>query len=545
MNLDLKTPEKLVILDCTLRDGGYYNKWDFSKDLVLKYLEAISITKINAIELGFRSIPETGFLGPFAFCTDDYLSKLPLPKETIIGVMINAKDYLNYKRGAEFAVDDLFDHSSLSPVSLVRIACHFKQLNEIGPIADGLKEKGYIVSIQMMQAGGKKEEEIVDAVTKVALYNSVDVIYFADSLGNMNRENVKTVIKTIRQNWNKPIGIHTHDNTGHALDNCMTAIKEGATWIDGTLLGMGRGPGNVRMEYLLIELSKRKFGDYYPEAIFPIVMYEFEKLKKEYEWGPNLLYYLSGTYDIHPTYVQELLTGKRYEQYRITNAMNVLKKSGGISYDIEKFQEALSGKQESTEGSWSAKGWAKQRDMLIVAPGPGARKHLEAVCNFIDEEKPVVICLNANEFFPQNKTTAYIACHYTRILLDSNKLGMLTSPIITPLKQIPKEVKHILNNTSVYDYGMKVEKGVFSAGDKGCTIPTLLVAAYTFALGTASGANRLLLVGFDGEGITDFSFKEMIEMINNYSKLPTALPLIALTPTKYPIQQTSIYSPII
>ena len=29
----------LKVLDCTLRDGGYYNNWRFDKDLVVDYLK--------------------------------------------------------------------------------------------------------------------------------------------------------------------------------------------------------------------------------------------------------------------------------------------------------------------------------------------------------------------------------------------------------------------------------------------------------------------------------------------------------------------------
>ncbi len=31
----------MILVDCTLRDGGYYNKWDFDKNLVNDYLQAI------------------------------------------------------------------------------------------------------------------------------------------------------------------------------------------------------------------------------------------------------------------------------------------------------------------------------------------------------------------------------------------------------------------------------------------------------------------------------------------------------------------------
>ena len=37
---------KIKILDCTLRDGGYYNNWDFSKEIVNDYLKVKPFIKL-------------------------------------------------------------------------------------------------------------------------------------------------------------------------------------------------------------------------------------------------------------------------------------------------------------------------------------------------------------------------------------------------------------------------------------------------------------------------------------------------------------------
>ena len=44
------------ILDCTLRDGGYYNNWDFDINLVKDYLKVMDFLKVDFIEIGFRSL---------------------------------------------------------------------------------------------------------------------------------------------------------------------------------------------------------------------------------------------------------------------------------------------------------------------------------------------------------------------------------------------------------------------------------------------------------------------------------------------------------
>ena len=51
---NLAFAQNIEVLDCTLRDGGYYNNWDFSKELIEDYLEAMSAAKVEYVELGFR-----------------------------------------------------------------------------------------------------------------------------------------------------------------------------------------------------------------------------------------------------------------------------------------------------------------------------------------------------------------------------------------------------------------------------------------------------------------------------------------------------------
>ena len=46
--------KKLIHLDCTLRDGGYYNNWFFSKELVNLYLKSMLDIKVDYVEVGFR-----------------------------------------------------------------------------------------------------------------------------------------------------------------------------------------------------------------------------------------------------------------------------------------------------------------------------------------------------------------------------------------------------------------------------------------------------------------------------------------------------------
>ena len=70
--------KEINIVDCTLRDGGYYNNWDFPIDLIEDYLKSLSQSGVRFIELGFRSINSNNYMGPVSY------THLTLPTKRIV-----------------------------------------------------------------------------------------------------------------------------------------------------------------------------------------------------------------------------------------------------------------------------------------------------------------------------------------------------------------------------------------------------------------------------------------------------------------------------
>ena len=130
----------LKILDCTLRDGGYYNNWDFSKELIEEYLQAMSAAKIEYVEIGFRFLKKDIYLGPCAYTTPSFLETLNIPKNLKIGIMINAKDIIsNNFSNAE--IDKIFfQFSRKKKISFVRFACHLNEVKKIALICNRLNK---------------------------------------------------------------------------------------------------------------------------------------------------------------------------------------------------------------------------------------------------------------------------------------------------------------------------------------------------------------------------------------------------------------------
>ena len=131
----------MKLLDCTLRDGGYYNNWDFDRSLVEDYLNAMVEAKVNAVEIGFRSLPKTTFMGPYSYSLDKYLETLSLPRNALIGVMINASEFLNEYSKTDSIIDNLFQPAENSPIDLVRIAINFQSALKAEALTKILREK--------------------------------------------------------------------------------------------------------------------------------------------------------------------------------------------------------------------------------------------------------------------------------------------------------------------------------------------------------------------------------------------------------------------
>jgi len=539
---------KYKILDCTLRDGGYYNNWDFSLEIVNEYLNSISRSKIEFVELGMRNFPKQGFLGAFAYTTEGFLNSLELPAGPVYGVMIDAKTLLDVDLPIEEAINKLFVPAKESKLGLVRVAAHFTDVGRSEPIVKHLKKLGYLVGYNLMQIVGKSSKDIIAKTRLIKKWGAVDVLYFADSLGNMRTRNVQEIVKALRVEWNGVLGIHTHNNMDKGLDNTLTAMKEGVTWLDCTITGMGRGAGNTQTERLLTVLDE-KSSKYNSKPIYELVIRYFEAMQKEYGWGSNLLYFLGAKYEVHPTYIQNLLSNTHYGIDEIVGAIDYLSKlDGATSYDDTIFDTALSFFNNSSlnvEGTDSIVNIFRDKSVLVIANSPNTEKYARAIKQYISKANPIVVSINVSNYISNDYIDYYVVSHNSKFLSDAPKYSQLNKPVILPKYRFTEKEICELANTSILDYGLEIVKNKLSAEGSYARIPYDNTSAYVIALLIEGQAEKIHVVGFDGYDRNDNRQQEMIETLNLYNGIKNRVELISLTPTSYPILKGSIYAPII
>jgi len=533
---------KIKILDCTLRDGGYYNKWDFDRKVVNNYLKSAKLSSIDIIELGFRSLPINNFMGPYYYTTDTFLDSLHLPEGPIYGVMINAKEFLANEDTDFRSIKKLFSEEKKSPISLVRIAINFVNAVEVKPIASKIKDLGYQVGLNLMQAHNRTLEEYINIGKMISSWNTVDVLYFADSLGSMGPNDVVQISKALRKGWCGALGIHTHNNKSLALINSLAGVDNGIDWCDSTITGMGRGAGNVTTENLLLETSRLGLHDGDANMLRATVE-DFTIMKNEHNWGSNLYYHYAANNNIHPTFVQSLLEDKRYDKNQVFHALQFLAQQDSSAYSVDALHLAIYGKNKDVEGEWDATGWLKGKEVLIVGAGPSVKKYKNEIINYIKNVDPTVIFLNINKILPNSIAHATVVSHETRALFDAQEYDNLNHPIILPQARIGKMINDVLNDLDILDYGLKIEKNKFKIGKKSCIVEWALAAPYAFSLVTQAGVSKISLVGFDGYDADDPRQEEMNDVFYKYSLINNNIDIVSLTPTTYKIAQGSIFSP--
>tara|TARA_Y200000002_G_C22685635_1_gene665870 strand:- start:2317 stop:3915 length:1599 start_codon:yes stop_codon:yes gene_type:complete len=528
----------LKVLDCTLRDGGYYNNWRFDKDLVADYLNAINKSNIDVIEIGFRSIEKNKYFGEYAYSTDSYLNKIIKKFNFKIAVMINAKDLIEMETN-NVRIEKFFKNKKLSKVDIIRVACHFEEVAKIINPCKTLKKLGYKLIINFMGTGIKTDKELTKITQIVNNSKLFSVVYFADSFGNMVPNDIKKKYKIIRKIWKGETGFHAHNNLGFALQNALKAREIGINWIDCTILGMGRGAGNVETEILIYNLKKyhKKYKD---DEILKLSHKRFRPLKNKFEWGPNIFYYISAKNKIHPTYTQELLSDNRYSADQIVSSIKTLSSSDSSKYKFDKLQDSLMSQLNKDNGSWNATDWCKNKDVLFLGAGKSLENNKDKIAALIRGKKFICISLNINKFVESKFIDMYLACHPSRVLLEINQYKRMKSNLIIPNVILNNLVIKKLKKTNLKDFGLKIKQGMFKPESKSCILPSSLAIGYGLALAVTGRAKNIFLLGFDGYHANDTRQKEMNDLISLYKANKNNPKIFSLSQTTYNIPQKNL-----
>ena len=519
--------KNINVLDCTLRDGGYYNQWNFDNNLVKKYIRSVEDSKIHIIEIGFRFLSNSKLYGPFAYTKDSFLSKLKFSDTTKISVMLNASDF-DVKK-FKIQISKVFTKNSIKYISIVRIACKQNEITLAIKLSKLLSKYGYEVFINLMQINLIDNKSLINILKKLSLNKkTIKCFYFADSFGSLIPSETKKFCKLISKYWKYDFGIHTHDNCGLALKNTIEAIKNGATYLDGTIAGMGRGAGNVSTEDILEVLINKYNLNFKKKEILNLKNKYFLPLKKKYNWGKSIFYKLAAKKNIHPTFIQSIMLDNKFNNKQIFQIINNLKKFKSNSYDKSILKKSFLINNNIFKLSKLKKHLYKKK-VMIITNTHNSKNSKKIIENYKFNKGYKVLSINSNKFYDNKIIDFYITNNFKRIVFEK-KYYKDNLKIIMPTQfsYLIKDLKKI----KLFNFDAEIIENKFNYRNNNCHIPYDISIAYTLCLISFFKVKEICLVGFDGyqsEDYLQYQMEDFLNIYNNNSKTK----LNFLTPTTY------------
>jgi 4-hydroxy 2-oxovalerate aldolase len=228
------TEARPVVLDATLRDGGYLNDWQFTPEHVDKAVSIGGRSGADIVEVGYlddkRNLPEA------AACRPPVLERIrSLAGTALLAAMIrpsveNPEGVLSSRVGL---------------VDLLRIPVDLRRPGPAIDLAERARQHGFQVTLNFTSVSCFAPARIGQVAGEVPSF--VAAVYLADSRGALVPGDIPAMVSTVREVWSGAIGYHAHNNLGNAISNTEQALESGCEFIDGSIAGVGLGGRNLRL----------------------------------------------------------------------------------------------------------------------------------------------------------------------------------------------------------------------------------------------------------------------------------------------------------
>lgn len=423
--------QDIKLLDCTLRDGGYINDWRWGFSCARDIARTLSIAGIDMVEVGFLRNTERYDPDVTVCNTIEELNQL-LPDDpgaTLFSAMAMRSNY---------------DESKLSPYSgrgieMIRITAHDYDIEEGMIFARKVKEKGYKLSINPINIMGYSDEQLLWILEEV---NRIQPYQFSvvDTFGSMKRKDMDRIISLVDHNLDRSIrvALHLHENMsqGVYLSQCFVDkhLSRPVT-VDGSLMGMGRNPGNLPIELIADYLNENTDAFYDIDYLMDLIQDHISPFKGETNWGYTPAYFLSARFNLHRNYAEHYLQKGDLTNRDINHILSRIERGKSTAFDEGYADQLYEEYKNNTIDDHIAENELysslKGKDVLVLAPGSSLVHCRKQINQFIDIKKPIIISLNCipemykpnYAFFSNNKRFDRTENTDVKIIATSNVAG--------------------------------------------------------------------------------------------------------------------------
>ena len=425
------------LLDCTLRDGGYINDWNFGFHTIKDIIKKLVHSQVDYVEVGFlRNCEYNRDKALFNNC----------------GEMI---PILPDKRGntkfTAMALHNKYDINKLETydgrtIDALRVTFHDYDVDEGLSFIQKAMNKGYKVFCNPINIMGYSDEMLLQLFQKVNLIHPY-AFSIVDTFGSMMKSDLQRIYSLAEHNLDVSIviGLHLHENLAlsYSLAQEFISMKSPGRKcvIDGSMLGMGRVPGNLCIELIMDYMNKTQGCAYDLNPVLDGIDDHIVQLKQVEPWGYSTAYALSARYNLHRNYAEFLLAKGRLRAKQINEILASIEESKKTAYEesyIEALYEGFQNHEiddrmllQQLKESW------RDRPVLILAPGSSVSERKEQIDQFITRNNPIIISANfIPELYQQDYAFYTNAMRYSAIeekkdagslLVTSNLADMCSS----------------------------------------------------------------------------------------------------------------------
>jgi len=397
---------EIKLVDCTLRDGGYLNDWQFGYDNIINIYERLVSAGIDIIELGFlderREYDADRTIFPGTEKLNLTYQGLSKGKSMLVGMI-------------DYGTCGIERVASCSTCCLDGIRVIFKKAVMYAAIdyCKKIKALGYEVFVQAVSITSydqRELQELIDLVNELHPY----AFSLVDTYGLLHKKQLMKYFDFADRHLDAGIGLgyHSHNNFQLAYANCVELFEnppKRPLLIDGSLYGMGKSAGNAPLELLATYVNENIETRYHISQILEAIDVTILDIYQKIHWGYAFKFFLSALNDCHPNYVSYLMDKKKLSVKSINEILSELGGEKKLLYDKE-YIEALyiNYQRRDCEDSGARKALKKilaDRKILLLAPGNSIKTEYEKIHAYMDSEAPIVIAIN---FLPEEYPVDYV-----------------------------------------------------------------------------------------------------------------------------------------
>ena len=476
----------IKILDCTLRDGGYINQWNFGEKNIKKIISNLNDANVDIIECGFirnkneKVKMDKDYSNYVSFDSlVDYGKKL-FKKDKTYSVMMLTETY---------SIDAL-DYINQSFVDTIRLSFHKCDMQKGFVIANEIKKRGYRLFLQPTATMGYTDDELISLLKKCNEIHP-DSIAIVDTFGEMLPSNIIWLSQLFDKYLDKDISLsfHAHNNLQTAFCNAILFIQntsfERNIVIDSSVYGMGRGAGNLPTELIIDYLNKYHNSHYNLLPILNLVDNILLKIKENNYWGYSLEYYLSAVHHCHPKYSIYFNSSKTLTTADISILLDAISDNKRVEFDFEYAQGLYKSFCEKridvTENYEKLVSIIGKRRILLIGPGGSILKNKNLINRRVKNyESYYSISINSNLIFNTNAIFCSNRKRYQELHVNCEKKQYIFT----------SNVRKKQNSELVFDY-QECLANEFEISDN-----SLLMLLKIFK--NCGLKNKIFLAGFDG-----------------------------------------------